>query len=347
MKVALDLRAGGWLGGRYYLQNLALALARLPAAEQPDLVGVAPDGEDAEFAGLLEPVQELPPDADLVFPNWNVSPRSRAAQLHWIPDLQHRRLRGTFSATERLKREAAFVRFALPARRIVVSSEAVRRDAARAYPPFARRLRVLRFTTVVPAEVVASDPAGTLARYDLEPGYLFLPNQFWQHKNHGIAFAAARNLGRTLVCTGATTDHRRPEYFAELTHDLPANVRILGVVPREDYLQLVRGAAALVQPSLFEGWSSIVEDARAFGRPIALSDIPVHREQDPAGGHFFNPHDPASLSAAVERALEAPVPEEREALAHQNERVAVYARAFSALAREAAGRTTRDPKVCR
>ena len=338
MKVALDLRAGGWLGGRYYLQNLALALSRLPTAERPYVVGIAPAADDAEFTGLLESVRDLPPDADLVFPNWNVSARARPAQLHWIPDLQHRRLRGTFSAVERLKREVAFVRFALPARRIVVSSDVVRRDAARAYPPFARKLRVLRFTTVVPAEVVAADPALTLARYDLEPGYLFLPNQFWKHKNHAVAFAAARELGRVLVCTGATTDHRRPGYFAELTRDLPANVRILGVVPREDYLQLVRGAAALVQPSLFEGWSSIVEDARAFGKPIALSDIAVHREQSPPHGEFFEPHDPAGLAAAVARAVAHPPVEETVALEAQSDRVAAYARAFAALVAEASSR---------
>jgi glycosyltransferase involved in cell wall biosynthesis len=335
VKVALDLRAGGWLGGRYYLQNLALALSRLPDAERPELVGVAPDGDDADFAGLLTPARELPPDADLVFPNWNVPRRTRAAQLHWIPDLQHRRLRGTFSPLERLKREVAFVRFAVPARRIVVSSNAVRRDAARAYPPFARKLRVVPFRTVVPGDATAVDPDETLARYGLEPGYLFLPNQFWQHKNHGVAFAAAGRLGRTLVCTGATDDHRRPGYFEELTRDLPANVRILGVVPRRDYLQLLRGAAALIQPSLFEGWSSIVEDARAFGKPIALSDIPVHREQSPTGAEFFDPHDPEALVAAVARALAAPLPDERAALSAQEERVAAYARAFTSLAAEA------------
>ena len=331
MRVALDLRAGGWLGGRYYLYNLALAVARLPPEERPELVGIAPGDEAAEFAGLLTSVDELPGDADVVFPNWNVPPRTAAAQLHWIPDLQHRRLRGTFSRKERLKRELAFVRFALPARRIVVSSEAVRRDAARAYPPFARKLRVLRFTTVVPPGLVEVDPAETLARYGLEPGYLFLPNQFWKHKNHAVAFAAAAGLGRVLVCTGATDDHRDPGYFARLTRDLPGNVRILGVVPRADYLQLLRGAAAVAQPSRFEGWSSVVEDARAFGKPIALSDIAVHREQSPRGSHFFDPDDPAALAQAIDAAVREGSLPEPDALAAQSERVAAYGRAFAAL----------------
>ena len=337
MKVALDLRAGGWLGGRYYLHNLALALAQLPGAERPELVGIAPGGEAEEFEGLLTPAVELPSDADVVFPNWNVSPRTAATQLHWIPDLQHRRLRGTFSRTERLKREVAFVRFAVPARRIVVSSESVRRDAARAYPPFARKLRVLRFTTVVPPELLASDPTETLARYGLEPGYLFLPNQFWKHKNHGVAFAAAGDLGRVLVCTGATDDHRDSAYFARVTRDLPESVRILGLVPRSDYLQLLRGAAAVVQPSLFEGWSSTVEDARAFGKPIALSDIAVHREQSPPGAHFFTADDSDALATAAAAAVGTdPVPEQ-EALSRQAERVLAYAREFAALVTEVHG----------
>ena len=333
MKVALDLQAGGWLGGRYYLHNLALALAQLPETERPRLFGIAPGGEAEEFAGLrlLTPVPELPDDADVVFPNWNVPPRTAATQLHWIPDLQHRRLSGTFSRLERLKREVAFVRFAVPARRIVVSSEVVRRDAARAYPPFARRLRVLRFTTVVPPGLTGTDPAETLARYNLEPGYLFLPNQFWKHKNHAVAFAAAADLGRVLVCTGATDDHRDPAYFGRLTAGLPSTVRILGVVPRTDYLQLLRGAAAVVQPSRFEGWSSVVEDARAFGKPIALSDIAVHREQSPPGAQFFDPDDAGALADAVEAAAAGgPVPE-ADALTDQSERVTAYARAFVTL----------------
>lgn len=334
MKVALDLRAGGWLGGRYYLRNLALAVAELPPGERPELVGIAPGDEAEEFAGLLTPAVGLPPDADVVFPNWNAPPRTAAAQLHWIPDLQHRRLRGTFSRTERLKRELAFIRFAVPARRIVVSSEAVRRDAARAYPPFGRKLRVLRFTTVVPPELTETDPAEMLARYGLEPGYLFLPNQFWKHKNHAVAFAVAAELDRVLVCTGATDDHRDPGYFQQLTQDLPGNVRILGVVPRTDYLQLLRGAAAVVQPSRFEGWSSVVEDARAFGKPIALSDIAVHREQNPRGAHFFDPDEPAALAEAIAAAVHEGSLPEPDALAAQSVRVAEYGRAFADLLAE-------------
>ena len=311
MKVALDLRAGGWLGGRYYLHNLALALAQLPESERPEVFGIAPAGEAEELAELLTPVSALPDDADVVFPNWNVPPRTAATQLHWIPDLQHRRLRGTFSRTERLKREVAFVRFAVPARRIVVSSEAVRRDAARAYPPFARKLRVLRFTTVIPPGLTQNDPAETLARYDLEPGYLFLPNQFWKHKNHAVAFEAAAGLVRTLVCTGATDDHRDPDYFGRVTAGLPSTVRILGVVPARGLPPAparrggARAAVALRGLELRRRGRDEPSASRSRSRTS-----PCTASRALQASHFFDPGDPTALANAVlARAATAPVPE--------------------------------------
>jgi glycosyltransferase involved in cell wall biosynthesis len=58
----------------------------------------------------------------------------------------------------------------------------------------------------------------------------------------------------------------------------------------------MRRALAIVQPSLFEGWSTVVEDARALGRPCLLSDLAVHREQDPPGARFFDPRSPEALA---------------------------------------------------
>ena len=110
------------------------------------------------------------------------------------------------------------------------------------------------------------------------------------------------------------------------------------MVPRKDYLQLLRGAAAVVQPSLFEGWSSVVEDARAFGKPIALSDIAVHREQTPPGSQFFAPDDPHELATAVEQALASPSMTEEDAQAAQALRVQAYGVAFASLARDASSR---------
>lgn len=342
MKVVLNLEAGGWLGGRYYLQNLALALRSLPAAEQPELLALPPvSGERPDWG--LPLIDALPADAAAVFPNWGLRGRIAVPELHWIPDLQHRALPGNFGRLERRRRDLGYRRLARRARLVVVSSEAVRTAAAVAYRGAVEKLRVLHFRTVVTPDLLQADPTETLRRHELPDDFILIANQFWAHKNHATAFAAVERLPLPLVCTGETFDHRRPRYFEQLVESLRSRgvedrVRILGVVPRSDYVQLVRMARVVLQPSLFEGWSSIVEDARAFGRPMALSDIRVHREQSPDGACYFHARDPEALAEAARIASQASPTSERDALANQRVRVKEYARRFVALVREAASR---------
>lgn len=337
MKVALNLQAASWLGGRYYLQNLVLALR----VHAPDVELVAVGAPDADFASLLPADAAVPPDADVVFPNWGLRDRSNAAELHWIPDLQHRALPQNFGRLERLRRDRGYRRLAARAELVVVSSEVARAEAARAYPGAADKLRVLHFSSV--GQPLVADPAEVVERLALPARFLLLANQFWAHKNHETAFGALADLPLPLVCTGETVDHRRPGHFEHLRSLIDASgraadVHVLGVVERDDYLALVRAAAALLQPSLFEGWSSIVEDAKAYGKPVALSDIPVHREQAPPLASFFEPLDAVGLArAATEAAAMRPLPEE-EAEAARRERAAAFAGRFVDLATEAARR---------
>lgn len=335
MKVALNLQAATWLGGRYYLQNLALALHQ-HAKEDVSVVVVG--SPDDDFSAVAPIVPTVPGDADVVFPNWGLRGRTAAAQMHWIPDLQHRALPEYFSRVERFRRDRGYRRLAADAAVVVVSSEVARAEVARAYSRTAPKLRVLHFASV-PRPAVAA-PAAVLKKHKLPAQFLLLPNQFWMHKNHQTAFAALEELALPLVCTGATVDHRRPDHFERLRATLEASglsnrVHILGVIQRDEYLSLVATATAMLQPSLFEGWSSIVEDARAYGRPIALSDIPVHREQDPPLGQFFKPLDPHDLARAASAASALVPLSETEALARQQTRIADYAMQFVQLATEA------------
>jgi glycosyltransferase involved in cell wall biosynthesis len=64
---------------------------------------------------------------------------------------------------------------------------------------------------------------------------------------------------------------------------------MLGMVPRQHVIAMMRLCAAIINPSLFEGWSSTVEEARALNTPMLLSDIAVHREQMGSNAEYFNP----------------------------------------------------------
>ena len=61
----------------------------------------------------------------------------------------------------------------------------------------------------------------------------------------------------------------------------------------------MRHSLAVIQPSLFEGWSTVVEDARCLGKKMILSDFPVHLEQDPPESVFFDRNSPEQLAELI------------------------------------------------
>ena len=95
----------------------------------------------------------------------------------------------------------------------------------------------------------------------------------------------------------------------------------------------MRRCLAVIQPSLFEGWSSVIEDARSMGKPVIASDFPVHIEQNSPNSYFFKRRNSEELAALIFQLLpnleEGPSPQ-LEALARQDnqERVNAYGRRF-------------------
>jgi glycosyltransferase involved in cell wall biosynthesis len=150
-------------------------------------------------------------------------------------------------------------------------------------------------------------------RYKLDRQWFHIPNQFWAHKNHAVVLEALHILKTQgncplVIATGATRDNRNANYFPLLMtrisdYGLQEDFRVLGVLPYEDVLALMRDSVAIINPSLFEGWSTSVEESKALGKQIVLSDLPVHREQEPARGLYFDARDPRSLAKLLLLAL--------------------------------------------
>jgi hypothetical protein len=53
----------------------------------------------------------------------------------------------------------------------------------------------------------------------------------------------------------------------------------------------MQNALAIIQPSLFEGWSTVVEDAKALNQHVIASSLSVHKEQLEKNASFFDPFD--------------------------------------------------------
>lgn len=241
--------------------------------------------------------------ADVVYPAMRATGGPQRL-LYWIPDFQHLRLPAMFSAEERDTRSAGYQRIADSDGTLVLSSLDALKDFNEFFPGAKVKTQVWNFCTVLTDnEAGGQNPHDA---YGLPEKYLYVANQFWAHKDHMTAFEAlaalkARGIEIALVCTGAEHDYRNRDHMAKLKaviaeHGLEDQVHFLGLVARNDQIEIFRHAAGVLQPSLFEGWSTVVEDTRAIGRPIVLSDIGVHVEQAPPHSRYFKAGDAEDLA---------------------------------------------------
>lgn len=226
--------------------------------------------------------------------------------VSWIPDFQHLHLKDMFSANEIFARNQGFRKVALNADFVILSSQDTLRDFKYCFPDQIDKARVVPFVTQIPPQVFENNPLNICKIYNLPEKFFYLPNQFWMHKNHKIVIDAMKILHQShpeivVVCSGGVGDYRNQDYFGSLLNDVSRmNIRdnflLLGFVPYEHVFTLIRQSIAVIQPSLFEGWSTTVEETKSMGKRVILSDISVHREQNPSGGSFFNPLDPDKLA---------------------------------------------------
>lgn len=274
----------------------------------------------------------------------------KVAMLAWLPDFQHLHLPEMFSKAQRLSRDQTFLQCAKLATRIILMTNAAKRDFRSFAPRYIHKVRVLHPVSYVPQSIYDYDLNSILNLYHLPEKFVYLPNQFWKHKNHELIFRAVkilkdRGVRVFVVCTGNPMDSRHPTYFTDLWQKLSQwNIRdrivYLGLIPYEHVFLLMRQSICVLNPSLFEGWGYTVDEARSVGKQVLLSDIPTHREQNPPKTLFFDPHNCQDLVEKLRQIWEetAPGPKvefELEARRTLPKRLGAYGEAFVSVAREA------------
>ena len=163
------------------------------------------------------------------------------------------------------------------------------------------------------------------------------------------ALRRLRERGRPLVvaASGKQLDPRNPGHFESVQQAISRagvaeDFRLLGLLPYEDLAPLAFGSLALLNPSHLEGWSTTVEEGRALGIPMVLSDLAVHQEQAGDAAIYFDRFSADALADAL--ASLQPLPDaERErrgqaALMDAERRTERFAAEFVQLARRACGR---------
>lgn len=304
----------GWTGGDTYLSNMKRALMELQSG---GLIQLMPPHvnwvesnfplrpkvkREFEFEFEFEIRRDL---SNVVFLPW--SPVRRLPKpLIWVPDLQDVDLPEMFQKSEIRVRDRIRRHAIAKGSYFYFSSKTMEKRFRQTYPKanIAGTVRFAFNETYNPKIEVG------LAEHliNFGDGFFYAPNQFWKHKNHITliqAFVRYKELGgrRSLVLSGDLNDPRWPDYSRTLEKitSQTNGVYSLGFIPRDLQLSLYNKCTAVIQPSLYEGWSSSIEEAIRFRKRIIGSDIPVIREQlcDMDEAYFFSPRDSNQLSRVM------------------------------------------------
>ena len=224
----------------------------------------------------------------------------------WIPDLQHKFYPHFFGRKRTFLREQRIKLLLSNTKDLVVSSH----DVEGHFRKFYRikkdlRIHVLQFVSII-KEFSFGNADELFEKYKLPPVYFMVSNQFTNHKNHLVILKALQLLKSRgsqvhVVFTGKMEFKGNEAYIKRIRTMVAENAlenctSFLGVIPRQDQLCLMKHARAIVQPSLFEGWSTVIEDAISLQVPVIASDLPVNIEHLGDKGTFFKRHSEQELA---------------------------------------------------
>ncbi len=231
--------------------------------------------------------------------------------LPWIPDFQYIHYPKLLSLKNRIMKNINVKLCAQHSTRIILSSFDVKKDIKNLSLKGFKKSDVNSFVFNIPSKKKILSITNLKKKYKIQSKYFYLPNQYWIHKNHFLVLRSLkqilksqRNKSILVISTGYAGDHRNLNYFNEIEdyikkNELSNNYRYLGVVPYKDVMSLMFHSIAIINPSKFEGWSSTVEQAKSMGKKIILSNINVHREQNPKRGIYFNPNNYNKLTSIM------------------------------------------------
>ena len=329
-----------WIGGVYYIENIVKSLKILPLTYQPLITVICESYTDFEkfsqntgyenlvfqtlkrsrFSRLLDTIFSffsLPPiytwriDKFYLFKIHEVLKYvDQKKKIFWMGDLQNHFFPSFFDS-DSLNKRFAYQKYISNCNHVVASSIDMKLCFKRLYPNYKCNLSVLNFTSIL-NESQQNNETSLLLKYDLVGiKYFYVPNQFWAHKNHSIVFKAVHLLKEKgevdfkIVFSGREFDRRNPDYFVNLKNEiksfsLESFCVFLGFIPREDQIVVYKNAIAVIQPSLYEGWSTVIEDAKALNISIICSSLDVHKEQLGDSGNYFDPFNTHELVYLLE-----------------------------------------------
>lgn len=239
-----------------------------------------------------------------------------------VHDLVFEAMPGDMSLRTGAKYRWLASRSARSAERVICPSEFTAQDVERRYAVPRERIRVIPEAPALP-EGTLEPPAGP---------YILAAGALRPKKNLEVLVRAFRELHgqglpHRLILAGA--DAGSGGHLHRLAAATP--VEITGFVDDERLDALLRGADALVVPSLYEGFGLVVLEAMVRGCPVILARAGALPETGGQAALYFDPHDPAELAEVIRGVCSDPAERGRLAAAGR-ERAAGFGWAATAAA---------------
>ena len=234
--------------------------------------------------------------------------KSAIKSYPFLADLQYLHYPQNFSLKNLILRKINIFMCALHSTKIIVSSNDVKNDLKIVSKLAFNKAKVSPFVFLSPNKNEIIKYSLLRKKFKLPLKYFYLPNQYWMHKNHKVVLNALLHLKNKnklnkifIISTGSKEEHRNTKYFYEIEkiinhNNLNNHYKYLGTVSFKEVLSLIYYSVAVIQPSKFEGRSSTVEQAKSIGKKIILSNIDIHREQNPTRSKYFSTNNFIQLS---------------------------------------------------
>lgn len=323
-----------WVGGLYYRRNIAFQLTMNDYITDRYNIAIYTSNSAKDIYSSIPGIKIISVgfrnriirktikgllcvfrNVKIEFPLYREKAELGIIPVSWIPDFQHKYYPQYFSSREIDGRDAEYNKYGYSKFPLVLSSNNALNDFDKFYNK-KENVYVVPFVSFIEPEIrslTTKQEQQICNTYGLyKKNYAVIMNQFWQHKNHVVVLKAIKEYFNNhpdsdfiFVFTGQMEDYRNQEYIDKLkeiaaSQSVAPHIKILGFIERKEQIALMKNAAFVIQPSLFEGWGTVVEDAKVLDKTILLSDIPLHHEQMNEKCILFDPYDSSALAKQFE-----------------------------------------------
>lgn len=202
----------------------------------------------------------------------------------------------------------------------IASTPFIAKELKRIYPDYKKNINIVYWSKLNEYEDKGKGKNDeVIEKYDLPEAYILYANNRAMHKNMqevlgGYFYVKQKYPNLKLIITGWGTEGiycqaNTPHYLDHVDYKQEYDVKSLGLIPEDDFLEIMKSAKMVINSSLCEAGPGSASDAWAIGTPVVLSDIEPFRQHTEfigAKAEFFDPKNSQDIANAIIKLLDNP-----------------------------------------